>query len=80
MTFEVNINSNEEIVIQQLRNNVITNNICGTIKLEVNTVSNRKADPSTIGLGSTDVQGQGTTMKETGNKKADSSRKKQKRS
>jgi len=43
-------------------------------------VSNRKADPSTIGLGSTGVQGQGTTMKETGNKKADSSRKKQKRS
>ncbi|WP_285849315.1 YuzL family protein [Niallia taxi] len=48
--------------------------------MEVKTVSNRKADPSTIGLGSTEVQGQGTTMKETGNRKSDSSNKKQKKS
>ncbi|HEO8419701.1 TPA: YuzL family protein [Yersinia enterocolitica] len=41
---------------------------------------NRKADPSTIGLGSTQPEGQGTTTQETGRTKADSSRKKQKKS
>lgn len=35
-----------------------------------------KADPSTIGLGSADVEGQGTTTKETGKMKMDSSRRK----
>ncbi|WP_400246095.1 YuzL family protein [Niallia sp. JL1B1071] len=43
-------------------------------------MSKRKADPSTIGLGSTQPEGQGTTKKETGRAKADSSRKKQKKS
>ncbi|WP_312096152.1 YuzL family protein [Niallia sp.] len=43
-------------------------------------MSNRKADPSTIGLSSTQPEGQGTTTKETGRTKADSSRKKQKKS
>ena len=43
-------------------------------------MANRKADPSTIGLGSTQPEGQGTTTKEPGRTKADSSRKKQKRS
>ncbi|WP_335869000.1 YuzL family protein [Bacillus sp. 2205SS5-2] len=42
-------------------------------------MSKRKADPSTIGLGSSDTKGQGTTTRETGRKKADSSRNKQKR-
>ncbi|KKB33489.1 YuzL family protein [Bacillus thermotolerans] len=42
-------------------------------------MSKRKADPSTIGLGSSEIEGQGTTNRETGRKKADSSRKKQKR-
>lgn len=40
-------------------------------------VSKRKADPSTIGLSSSETEGQGTTTRETGRKKADSSRKKQ---
>ncbi|WP_316569961.1 YuzL family protein [Neobacillus sp. YIM B06451] len=40
----------------------------------------RKQDPSTIGLNSSEVEGQGTTGRETGNKKAPSSRNKQKRS
>ncbi|KAB7668372.1 YuzL family protein [Bacillus sp. B1-b2] len=39
-----------------------------------------KADPSTIGLNSSQVEGQGTTTRETGSKKEDSSRNKQKRS
>ncbi|HHY73479.1 MAG TPA: YuzL family protein [Bacillus bacterium] len=40
-----------------------------------------KADPTTIGLGSADVEGQGTTTKETGKFKKDSSRgKKRKKS
>ncbi|MDQ0197741.1 YuzL family protein [Neobacillus ginsengisoli] len=39
----------------------------------------RKSDPSTIGLNSMQVEGQGTTTTETGTKK-DSSRRKQKRS
>ncbi|MEK4440275.1 MULTISPECIES: YuzL family protein [unclassified Niallia] len=43
-------------------------------------MTNRKADPSTIGLGSSQQEGQGTTSKETGKTKEDSSRKKQKRS
>ncbi|MEK4869260.1 YuzL family protein [Niallia alba] len=43
-------------------------------------MTNRKADPSTIGLGATQPEAQGTTTKETGRTKADSSRKKQKRS
>jgi hypothetical protein len=39
----------------------------------------RKKDPSTIGLNSSQVEGQGTTASETGSKAADSSRRKQKR-
>ncbi|MEK0288988.1 YuzL family protein [Caldifermentibacillus hisashii] len=42
-------------------------------------MSKRKADPSTIGLSSSETEGQGTTSRETGRKKADSSRKKAKR-
>ncbi|MBW8349505.1 YuzL family protein [Bacillus sp. IITD106] len=38
----------------------------------------RKADPSTIGLGSSQTMGQGTTNRETGVKK-DSARKKNKK-
>ncbi|UFU00145.1 YuzL family protein [Radiobacillus kanasensis] len=38
----------------------------------------RKANPSKVGLGSSQTEGQGTTVRETG-RKADSSRKKQKR-
>lgn len=38
-------------------------------------MTNRKADPSTIGLGATQPEAQGTTTKETGRTKADSSRK-----
>ncbi|MEH7354513.1 YuzL family protein [Neobacillus drentensis] len=41
--------------------------------------SKRKADPSTIGLSSPQVEGQGTTMTETGSRTEPSSRKKQKR-
>ncbi|MBB6452757.1 hypothetical protein HNQ94_001203 [Salirhabdus euzebyi] len=40
----------------------------------------RKANPSKVGLGSPETEGQGTTTRETGRKKADSSRKKTKRS
>ncbi|MBM7573664.1 YuzL family protein [Aquibacillus albus] len=43
-------------------------------------MSKRKVNPSTIGLGSSETEGQGTTRREIGSKKADSSRKKQKRS
>ncbi|WP_077247525.1 YuzL family protein [Bacillus sp. FJAT-27225] len=39
----------------------------------------RKHDPSTIGLNSSQVEGQGTTNQETGKMKAPSSRNKQKR-
>lgn len=39
----------------------------------------RKKDPSTIGLNSSQVEGQGTTVTETGSRTADSSRKKQKK-
>lgn len=39
----------------------------------------RKKDPSTIGLNSSQVEGQGTTTTETGMKEASSSRNKQKR-
>ncbi|WP_085993982.1 YuzL family protein [Oceanobacillus senegalensis] len=40
----------------------------------------KKVNPLTHGLGSSQVEGQGTTNRETGRKKMDSSRKKQKRS
>ncbi|WP_110927886.1 YuzL family protein [Bacillus massiliglaciei] len=39
-----------------------------------------KKDPSTIGLGSSQIEGQGTTNKETGSHTASSARKKQKKS
>ena len=39
----------------------------------------RKKDPSTIGLNSAQVEGQGTTTSETGSQTASSARKKQKR-
>jgi len=48
--------------------------------VEVSKLSKRKADPSTIGLNSSQVEGQGTTSRENNSVKADSSRKKQKRS
>lgn len=38
-----------------------------------------KADPTTIGLGSADVEGQGTTTQETGKFKMDSSRRKKRK-
>lgn len=41
--------------------------------------SKRKADPSTIGLNSPQVEGQGTTNIETGMREEPSSRRKQKR-
>ncbi|GHH98369.1 YuzL family protein [Neobacillus kokaensis] len=40
--------------------------------------SKRKADPSTIGLGSPQVEGQGTTNLETGTREEPSSRRKKK--
>jgi hypothetical protein len=43
------------------------------------TMPKHRKDPSTVGLGSPEVQGQGTTEKETGTEKIDSSRKKKKR-
>lgn len=42
-------------------------------------MTKHKKDPSTIGLNSMQVEGQGTTTNETGSKKASSSRKKQKK-
>lgn len=39
----------------------------------------RKKDPSTIGLNSSQVEGQGTTTNETGSRTESSARKKQKR-
>jgi hypothetical protein len=45
--------------------------------MEVAKMSKRKKDPSTIGLNSPQVEGQGTTNRETGRTKADSSRNKQ---
>lgn len=39
----------------------------------------RKVDPSRAGLSSPKVEGQGTTMNETGGKQVDSARKKTKR-
>ncbi|MRH41539.1 YuzL family protein [Aquibacillus halophilus] len=42
-------------------------------------MSKRKANPTESGLGSSETKGQGTTSRETGRVKADSSRKKQKR-
>jgi hypothetical protein len=42
-------------------------------------MSKRKANPLTNGLSSPEVEGQGTTSRETGKKKVDSSRKKKKR-
>ena len=41
-------------------------------------MTKRKKDPSTIGLNSSQVEGQGTTNHETGRAKASSSRNKQK--
>jgi hypothetical protein len=43
-------------------------------------MSKRKKDPSKVGLGSSQVEGQGTTNTETGGQTASSSRRKQKRS
>lgn len=43
-------------------------------------MSGRKKDPTKAALGSTQVEGQGTTIQETGNRKASSTRRKQKRS
>ncbi|MDP4084933.1 MAG: YuzL family protein [Bacillota bacterium] len=43
-------------------------------------MAKRKKDPSTIGLASSQVEGQGTTTTETGNRASSSSRKKQKKS
>jgi hypothetical protein len=40
--------------------------------------SKKKADPSTIGLNSPQVEGQGTTMTETGSRMESSARKKKK--
>jgi hypothetical protein len=40
-------------------------------------MSKRKKDPSTIGLNSPQVEGQGTTNRESGNMKMDSARRKQ---
>ncbi|MFS0638287.1 YuzL family protein [Mesobacillus foraminis] len=42
-------------------------------------MSKRKHDPSTIGLNSPQVEGQGTTNRETGSFKASSARNKQKK-
>lgn len=42
-------------------------------------MAKRKKDPSKIGLGSADVEGQGTTNKETGRMEMDSSRRKKKK-
>ncbi|MDZ5474513.1 YuzL family protein [Bacillus sp. 31A1R] len=42
-------------------------------------MSKRKKDPSTIGLGSPQVEGQGTTNTETGGVKRDSARRKTKK-
>ena len=43
------------------------------------TMGKRKKDPSTIGLASPQVEGQGTTTTETGTREASSSRRKQKK-
>ncbi|WP_099157556.1 YuzL family protein [Virgibacillus ndiopensis] len=43
-------------------------------------MSKRKVNPLTNRLGSSETEGQGTTTREPGRKKDDSSRKKQKRS
>ncbi|MDP4163272.1 MAG: YuzL family protein [Bacillota bacterium] len=42
-------------------------------------MGNRKKDPATIGLGSPQVEGQGTTQTETGRKSFSSARKSQKK-
>ncbi|WP_164219940.1 YuzL family protein [Virgibacillus sp. YIM 98842] len=42
-------------------------------------MSKRKANPLTNGMSSPETEGQGTTNRETGKKKADSSRKRKKR-
>nr|WP_077621002.1 YuzL family protein [Bacillus sinesaloumensis] len=42
-------------------------------------MAKRKKDPSTIGLDSPQVEGQGTTNQETGQMKMDSSRRKKKK-
>ncbi|WP_438824627.1 YuzL family protein, partial [Bacillus sp. JJ1521] len=46
---------------------------------EVMILPKRKKDPTTIGLGSPNVEGQGTTNQETGRMELDSSRKKKKK-
>jgi hypothetical protein len=51
----------------------------GMLSMEVNDMSRRKANPLTNGLSSPEIEGQGTTNRETGRKKVDSSRKKKKR-
>ncbi|MFC4560146.1 YuzL family protein [Virgibacillus kekensis] len=43
-------------------------------------MTKRKVNPSKSSMGSSETEGQGTTNRETGRTKADSSRKKQKRS
>jgi hypothetical protein len=47
--------------------------------MEVIAISKRKRNPRANDLGSPEVEGQGTTNKETGRMESDSSRKKQKR-
>lgn len=42
-------------------------------------MAKRKKDPSTIGLNSSQIEGQGTTNQETGQMKMDSSRHKKKK-
>jgi hypothetical protein len=46
--------------------------------MEVITLAKHRKDPSTIGLNSPEVEGQGTTTMETGKKKKDSARRKTK--
>jgi len=53
--------------------------IKATLLVEVNSVAKRKANPLTNGMSSPEPEGQGTTNRETGKKKADSSRKWKKR-
>jgi len=47
--------------------------------MEVIVVGKRKKDPSTTGLGSPNVQGQGTTNIETGERTSSSTKKKKKK-
>lgn len=68
--------------IKIIKNSLITRAFFGKLGWEVIKMAKTKskADPSTIGLNSSQVEGQGTTTRETGSKRADSSRNKQKRS